>query len=227
MRTCLAGAHLQVPARPAQGPAPHATVWSPPRAHAILRILHNPAYAGAYVYGQHVVDPVRHQPGRPRSGVVRLPHGTVGRVPPRRVSGLYLVGDVSRQAGALAGQSACLRHRARGCPATAGPCSKGSRAAAAAGVGCASATRDRRATIPSIAALWRPRNTAACIARRCGPPAWMPPSNASSWRRWPPSALRWHSTHWGNWHRDRGLGAAVAGAPGAGTLCCAARPAPV
>jgi hypothetical protein len=36
-------------------------------------MLHNPAYAGAYAYGQRVVDPARQQPGRRRSGVVQMP----------------------------------------------------------------------------------------------------------------------------------------------------------
>jgi hypothetical protein len=36
-------------------------------------MLHNPAYAGAYAYGQRVVAPSRQQPGRRRSGVVQIP----------------------------------------------------------------------------------------------------------------------------------------------------------
>jgi DNA invertase Pin-like site-specific DNA recombinase len=73
VRNYLARAQLRVPSRPVYGPAPHNTVWNPPRASTILRILHNPAYAGAYVYGQQGLDPVRHAPGKPRSGVVRRP----------------------------------------------------------------------------------------------------------------------------------------------------------
>jgi Recombinase zinc beta ribbon domain/Recombinase len=73
VRTYLAQENLWIPSRPVCGPAPHETVWTPPRSSAILRILHNPAYAGAYVYGQYGVDPVRHTPGRRGSGVVRLP----------------------------------------------------------------------------------------------------------------------------------------------------------
>ncbi len=73
VRTYLAQENLPIPSRPIRGPGPHETTWNPPRASAILRILHNPAYAGAYVYGQYQVDPARRTPGRRGSGVVRLP----------------------------------------------------------------------------------------------------------------------------------------------------------
>jgi hypothetical protein len=73
VRTYLVQEHLPLPARPVRGPGPHETVWNPPRASAILRILHNPAYAGAYVYGQYRIDPARRTPGRRGSGIVRLP----------------------------------------------------------------------------------------------------------------------------------------------------------
>lgn len=73
VRTYLAQANLPIPSRPVRGPGPHETVWNPPRASAILRILHNPAYAGAYVYGQYHIDPTRRTPGRRGSGIVRLP----------------------------------------------------------------------------------------------------------------------------------------------------------
>lgn len=73
VRNDLARAQLRVPSRPVYGPAPHDTVWNPPRASTMWRILHHPASAGAYVYGQQGVDPGRHAPGKPRSGVVRRP----------------------------------------------------------------------------------------------------------------------------------------------------------
>ena len=73
VRTYLAREQLRIPSRPVRGPAPHDTVWNPPRSSTIRRILHNPAYAGAYAYGQRVVDPARQQPGRRRSGVVQMP----------------------------------------------------------------------------------------------------------------------------------------------------------
>ncbi len=52
-------AHLPLPARPRVGPAPYEVVWQPARTSAILDMLHNPAYAGAYVYGRKLLDPGR------------------------------------------------------------------------------------------------------------------------------------------------------------------------
>jgi Recombinase len=73
VRTSLAREQWRMPSRPVRGPAPHDTVWNPPRRSTIRRLLHHPAYAGAYAYGQRGVDPARQQPGRRRSGVVQLP----------------------------------------------------------------------------------------------------------------------------------------------------------
>ncbi len=73
VREYLRRERLLVPARPPRGPAPQDTIWEPPRKAAILRILHNPAYAGAYVYGRRVTDPARRQPGRRNSGLVQRP----------------------------------------------------------------------------------------------------------------------------------------------------------
>lgn len=51
---------LALPVRPLQGPAPHAVAWVPAdSSRVLLRILHNPAYAGAYAYGQRRQDPTR------------------------------------------------------------------------------------------------------------------------------------------------------------------------
>jgi len=63
---------LPLPSRPLRGPAPHALNWQPATSSAVLGILKNPAYAGAYVYGRHVMDPTRRQPGRPHSGTVSV-----------------------------------------------------------------------------------------------------------------------------------------------------------
>ena len=68
VRDYLAQQTLLVPSRPIRGPAPSETIWNPARVSAILRILHNPAYAGAYVRGHYGVDPERQQPGQPRRG---------------------------------------------------------------------------------------------------------------------------------------------------------------
>jgi DNA invertase Pin-like site-specific DNA recombinase len=64
---------LLLPRRPVRGPAPHDTVWRPATLSAVLDALKNPAYAGAYAFGQTVRDPTRRKAGRPHSGIVRLP----------------------------------------------------------------------------------------------------------------------------------------------------------
>jgi len=45
-------------------------VWQPARTSSILDILHNPAYAGAYVYGRKTLHPARRTPAHPRGGRV-------------------------------------------------------------------------------------------------------------------------------------------------------------
>lgn len=64
---------LPLPTRPIRGPVPHPVVWQPASNSIVLAILHNPAYAGAYVYGRSKYDPTRRKPGHPRSGQVRQP----------------------------------------------------------------------------------------------------------------------------------------------------------
>jgi DNA invertase Pin-like site-specific DNA recombinase len=69
----LRAAHLPLPARPRVGPAPYEVVWQPARTSAILDILHNPAYAGAYVYGRKQLDPARRTPAHPCGGRILQP----------------------------------------------------------------------------------------------------------------------------------------------------------
>jgi len=64
---------LPLPARPLRGPAPHEVVWQPASTSSILDILHNPAYAGAYVYGRKTLDPAQRTPAHPRGGRVQQP----------------------------------------------------------------------------------------------------------------------------------------------------------
>jgi hypothetical protein len=45
--------------------------WQPARTSMVLAILHNPAYAGAYVHGRETRERSRHKPQRPYSGIVR------------------------------------------------------------------------------------------------------------------------------------------------------------
>ena len=74
----LRAAHLPLPARPRVGPAPYEVVWQPARTSAILDMLHNPAYAGAYVYGRKLLDPARRTPGHPSGGRILQPRDRVG-----------------------------------------------------------------------------------------------------------------------------------------------------
>jgi hypothetical protein len=48
-------------------------VWQPARTSAILDILHNPAYAGAYVYGRKLFDAARRTPEHPSGGRILQP----------------------------------------------------------------------------------------------------------------------------------------------------------
>ena len=54
---------LPVPVRPLLGPFPHEVVWREADSARVRDILHNPAYAGAYVYGRRQKDPIRSRPG--------------------------------------------------------------------------------------------------------------------------------------------------------------------
>lgn len=69
----LQGQQLPLPTRPLRGPAPHELRWQPASTERVLAILHNPAYAGAYVYGRSTQDPQRRQADHPYSGIVRRP----------------------------------------------------------------------------------------------------------------------------------------------------------
>lgn len=65
---------LRLPLRPLLGPAPHELVWRDATSSQVLSILHNPAYAGAYVYGRRITQPARRgTAGRPMS--VKVPLG--------------------------------------------------------------------------------------------------------------------------------------------------------
>jgi DNA invertase Pin-like site-specific DNA recombinase len=53
---------LKIPARIWGGPGHGAVRWKVPSFGAVMRLLHNPAYAGAYVYGQKEYDPFDRSP---------------------------------------------------------------------------------------------------------------------------------------------------------------------
>ena len=62
-----------IPRRSVAGLLRGELVWKRPSAAAIHAIIRNPAYAGAFAYGQRQVDPTKRQPGRPSTGLVTKP----------------------------------------------------------------------------------------------------------------------------------------------------------
>lgn len=64
---------LLLPIRPLQGPSPHPIVWREASSSRVREILRNPAYAGTYVYGRRMTDPVKRKAHQPRSGSVERP----------------------------------------------------------------------------------------------------------------------------------------------------------
>ncbi len=66
---------LALPVRPIRGPAPHEVTWVPADSSRVLHILHNPAYAGTYAYGQRRRDPIRRRVGTARGATVKVAVG--------------------------------------------------------------------------------------------------------------------------------------------------------
>lgn len=60
--------HIQLPHRVRCGVGTGDLEWHQPNRVTLSNLLHNPIYAGAYVYGRRPVDPRRRQPGRPSTG---------------------------------------------------------------------------------------------------------------------------------------------------------------
>ena len=63
-------AGLTYPWRHRKGPRKGEVDWQPLRHHAVLRVLHNPRYAGAFTYGRHREQP---RPGRKRGSSITVP----------------------------------------------------------------------------------------------------------------------------------------------------------
>jgi DNA invertase Pin-like site-specific DNA recombinase len=59
---------LELPYRVISGPQTGQLQWRRPNRVTLSNLLHNPIYAGAYVYGRRPTDPRRRQPGRPSTG---------------------------------------------------------------------------------------------------------------------------------------------------------------
>jgi len=62
---------LLLPRRQRFGVHKDEVVWKRPEDHAILTTLHNPAYAGAFAYGQRKIAPTHYKPGRPLGSQTR------------------------------------------------------------------------------------------------------------------------------------------------------------
>jgi DNA invertase Pin-like site-specific DNA recombinase len=64
---------LQLPVRLRRGPEPQEVVWRQASRGRVLQLLHNPAYAGAFVFGRRTRCATRRKPDQPRSGTVMVP----------------------------------------------------------------------------------------------------------------------------------------------------------
>jgi DNA invertase Pin-like site-specific DNA recombinase len=65
--------HMLLPRHQTSGLRKGELLWKEPTESMIIDILHNPAYAGAFVYGRRPTDPQTRKPGRRGTGVVRKP----------------------------------------------------------------------------------------------------------------------------------------------------------
>jgi len=66
---------IQLPVRRTSGINKGELEWHRPNRVSLTNLLHNPIYAGAYVYGRRPTDPRRKQPGRPSTGKTVAPFG--------------------------------------------------------------------------------------------------------------------------------------------------------
>lgn len=66
--TYLVDNSIKLPVRARTGPNKGDLEWHRPNRPTLQNLLHNPIYAGAYVYGRRPTDPRRKQPGRPATG---------------------------------------------------------------------------------------------------------------------------------------------------------------
>ena len=184
---------LALPVRPIRGPAPYEVAWMPADSNRVLNILHNPAYAGAYAYGQRRQDPTRRRPGTACSAPVRV---AVEEWPvclrdahPGYISWEEFMANQARLASNLA------RHGAGrpGVPRRGGALLQGSWYAAAVAGTWACATPGLTASIRCINAAPTRACTTARSASKSGPCAPTPSSNACCWRPWLPTRSRWRS----------------------------------
>ena len=65
--------HILLPRHQTSGLRKGELLWKEPTESMIIDILHNPAYAGTFVYGRRPTDPLRRRPSHRGTGVVRKP----------------------------------------------------------------------------------------------------------------------------------------------------------
>ena len=110
-------AGLRSPGGTARAPARASWTGSRCSTHAVLRVLHNPRYAGAFFYGRHRTRPA--PAARPAPPL--LPRERMDRVHPRRPPRLHHPGPVRRQPGPARPQRRRPRQRPRAGPPREGP----------------------------------------------------------------------------------------------------------
>ncbi len=64
---------LKLPRRQTSGLYAGTVLWKEPNSAAMLSLLKNPGYAGAFAYGRRIADPTQQVPGRPATGRIRQP----------------------------------------------------------------------------------------------------------------------------------------------------------
>jgi DNA invertase Pin-like site-specific DNA recombinase len=64
---------LKLPRKQTSGLYAGGVLWKQPNGRALISLLKNPAYAGAFAYGRRIADPTRQAPGRPATGRIRQP----------------------------------------------------------------------------------------------------------------------------------------------------------
>ena len=64
---------LRLPRRQTSGLYAGTVLWKEPTSAAMLSLLKNPVYTGAFAYGRRIADATRQIPGRPATGRIRQP----------------------------------------------------------------------------------------------------------------------------------------------------------
>ncbi len=139
----LAREKLQIPAKIRGGPRHGQVRWKAPDLSDLIRLLHNPTYAGAYGYGQKEYDSFDRSPANGKAKVHPRPLEDWA-VCLRDHHPAYITWEqfVQNQAALRANQN---RQETAGRRARVGPCSRAWSTAVGAGRGCrCSTTRPRR-----------------------------------------------------------------------------------